>query len=118
MWYLWDDHIFSFTTLRRRATFSHLQQHPQIAFVVDDDDVRSYRGVLIRGRAALAPSSHWAPVTQAIARHYLGATDGDRYARYMLGQIDRVTFRVTPTGITHWGFARPDSVARVRALRT
>ncbi len=115
MWYLVDEDTFHFTTLRRRATPRNLQREPRIAFVVDDDHVQHYRGVLVSGHGALTPASDWAPLTRAIAHRYLGRADGDRYAGYMLGQPGRIVFRVVPAAITHWGFDRPDSVARVLA---
>jgi nitroimidazol reductase NimA-like FMN-containing flavoprotein (pyridoxamine 5'-phosphate oxidase superfamily) len=118
MWYLIDDQAFYFTTLLRRATPRNLQRDPRVAFVIDDDDVRHYRGALVTGHGELAPASEWVPLTRAIARRYLGEADGERYASYMLGQAGRVVFRVAPAAVTHWGFERPDSVARLRSLRT
>jgi PPOX class probable F420-dependent enzyme len=115
MWFHVDKLAFHFTTLLRRATLRNLQRDPRIAFVVDDDDVRHYRAVLVRGEGALAPPPDGARLTQVIARRYLGKADGDRYARYMLNQPGRVVFSVVPTAISHWGFDRPDSVARLRA---
>lgn len=118
MWYRIDDGVFQFTTLLRRGTLRNLQRDPRVAFVVDDDDVRAYRGVMVAGRAELAPPTAWEPLTRAIARRYLGDRDGDRYTRHMLVQDGRVVVLVTPTAVTHWGFDRTDSVARVLSVKT
>lgn len=114
MWYLLDGGVFYFTTLRARLTARNIRRDARVSIVVDDDDVEHYRGVSIEGVADLTPE-RTVEVAHGIARRYLGERDGDRYARFMLGQRSRTAMRVRPARISHWGIDRPDAVARLRA---
>jgi hypothetical protein len=67
---------------------------------------------MVEGRAGLLAHGA-AEAVRRIARRYLPAPHGDRYADYMLAQSGRIAFEVVPHRVSHWGLDGPDEVARL-----
>ena len=78
VWFRFTDGAFEVVIAQGDVKLRHLARDPQCILVVFEA-VRPFRGVEVRGRAELVECDV-RPIRAAIARRYLGATDGERFA--------------------------------------
>lgn len=78
VWFRWTGGAFEVVIARGNVKLRHLARDPRCALVIFES-LAPFRGVEVRGEAALTPCDV-AEIRRAIARRYLGNADGERFA--------------------------------------
>jgi PPOX class probable F420-dependent enzyme len=99
VWHRWRDGGFDVVTAGGTAKARHLRRDPRASLAVFENDP-PYRGIEIRGLAALGPADP--SVIRSIACRYLGEEDGTAYAS---GASDDTLIRLEPGSLRAWDFA-------------
>jgi len=78
VWFRWADDAFEVVIAEDDVKLRHLARDHRCILVVFEA-TRPFRGVEVRGQAELVECDV-KPIRAAIAKRYLGATDGERFA--------------------------------------
>ncbi len=101
IWYLWRDGKVLFHTGPASKKMRNLRNNSRVSIVVDTK-VAPYKVVVVEGTARELPGDK--EMARAIAIHYLGQMQGERYASQSTEPGALV--EVTPTKVISWDYAR------------
>jgi PPOX class probable F420-dependent enzyme len=102
VWHEWCDAGFTILIGAIDVKLRHLRRDPRVSVVVAED-ARPYRGIEVRGQAAIVPNDDGATLLR-IAQRYLGAEAGQAYAENS-NPANSVTLRIRPGVLRAWDFA-------------
>ena len=101
IWYLWREGKVLFHTGPNSKKMRNIRKNDRVTVVVDTK-VAPYKVAIVEGRAKEIPDDR--ALAREIAIHYLGETQGARYAERSTEPGCLV--EVTPTKIISWDYAR------------
>lgn len=99
IWYRYEDGAFLILTDAASRKYRNIERDPRVELCIDDERP-PYHTVVVGGRATVhpAPGPEW---RLALAVHYLGAENGQRYVDQN-DSGDGVLLRIVPERVTGW----------------
>ena len=96
IWFHWDGEVVTMGSPPRAPKLRVLEERPDVAITIDDENAWPYKVLLIRGTASIEMLDDLSPEYVASAHRYMGDEQGAAWVAQLRGQpMVRVSVRPT-----------------------
>ena len=108
IWFRVDGKNIHIHSMKESGKVANILDNPRFSLVVDKD-VPPYKGVTIRGSAAILSGDDfdWKPMIGELAAAYMGPEVGPGYAEYIAGmEGEHITIALSPDDWEAWDYSQ------------